>query len=119
MPEEKPVFMGDTNRDTDNAASRLNTNNRAQSTNSATRRDTARAKGKQSGGIYDLSTTYYEPLPANPQTGKRNLQDDGIDFVGRDRSIEDGGGGGGTFELDVVKDNNTAGRASFTGGGVI
>ena len=30
-----------------------------------------------------------------------------------------GGGGGGTFELDVVKDDNTAGRASFTGGGVI
>lgn len=30
-----------------------------------------------------------------------------------------GGGGGGTFELDVVKDDNTAGVASFTGDGII
>lgn len=30
-----------------------------------------------------------------------------------------GGDGGGTFELDVVKDDNTAGRASFTGSGII
>tara|TARA_R110002072_G_scaffold55194_5_gene144107 strand:+ start:399 stop:668 length:270 start_codon:yes stop_codon:yes gene_type:complete len=31
----------------------------------------------------------------------------------------EGGGGGGTFELDVVKDDNTAGRASFMGDGII
>jgi hypothetical protein len=30
----------------------------------------------------------------------------------------EGGSGGGTFELDIV-DGNTAGRASFTGGGII
>ena len=29
-----------------------------------------------------------------------------------------GGGGGGSFQLDVVKNDNTAGIASFTGGGV-
>tara|TARA_R110000850_G_scaffold217401_1_gene343100 strand:- start:631 stop:909 length:279 start_codon:yes stop_codon:yes gene_type:complete len=29
------------------------------------------------------------------------------------------GGAGGSFELDVVKDDNTAGRASFTGSGII
>lgn len=33
--------------------------------------------------------------------------------------IVSAGGGGGDFELDVVRDDNTAGRASFTGGGIL
>ena len=33
--------------------------------------------------------------------------------------VSAGGSGGGDFQLDVVKDDNTAGRASFTGGGVL
>tara|TARA_R110000851_G_scaffold116164_1_gene242246 strand:- start:1967 stop:2233 length:267 start_codon:yes stop_codon:yes gene_type:complete len=30
-----------------------------------------------------------------------------------------GGGAGGSFQLDVVKDDNTAGLASFTGEGIL
>jgi len=74
----------------------------------------------KSGGIHDLSTSFIVPKKAFPSTGERNLQDTAPDFVGRERTEETGGGGGGgTFELDVVKDDDTAGRASFTGGGIL
>ena len=74
----------------------------------------------KSGGIHDLSTSFIVPKKEFPQTGNRPLQDADEDFVSRERLEEEGGGGGGgTFELDVVRDDNTAGRASFTGGGII
>ena len=69
----------------------------------------------QSGGIHDISTSFIVPKKEFPQTGQKGIQDDAIDFPLRDRLIAEEGGG--TFELDVVKDDNTAGRASFTGGG--
>ena len=76
---------------------------------------------QKSGGIFDVDTGYYKPLEPNQQTGRRNIEDDGVDTPSRSRTEADdgGGGGGGEFELDVVKDDNTAGRASFTGGGII
>jgi hypothetical protein len=47
---------------------------------------------KQSGGIYDVSTRSYKPKKPNPQTGKKNIQDDGIDFPERDVPDEEEGG---------------------------
>lgn len=82
--------------------------------------NTSDKRAIKSGAIYDLSTNSYVAKNDFPSTGERNLQDTAPDFVSRDRVEEGGGGGGGgTFELDVVKDDNTAGRASFTGGGII
>jgi hypothetical protein len=58
---------------------------------------------KKEGGIYDLSTSYYKPKEEFPATGERNLQDDGQDFVGRDRvEDEDGGLPDGYVETDVI-----------------
>ena len=79
---------------------------------------------KESGGIFDVETGYYKPLEPNEQTGRRNIQDDGVDAVNRDRALQnsiesDGGGGGGLPEgfaeetLDVVNANNTAGQRVF------
>ena len=51
-------------------------------------------KRVKSGGIYDLSTRFVAKPKRFPQTGKRNLQDDGIDFVSRERVEETAGGGG-------------------------
>jgi len=69
---------------------------------------------KKEGGIYDLSTGYYKPKKEFPQTGKRPIQDSDEDFVGRERTDEDGGSGGGVpagYEevlRDYVDDDNTA-----------
>lgn len=80
---------------------------------------------KESGGIFDVETGYYKPLEPNEQTGRRNIQDDGVDAVNRDRALNNrlesdgGGGGGGVPEgfaeetLDVVNANNTAGQRVF------
>ena len=75
--------------------------------------------GSAKGGIYDVSTDDYKQQPKN-ETGQNSSINDGngIDSIGAAGEVE-GGGGGGTFELDVVKDDNTAGRASFTGSGII
>ena len=75
----------------------------------------------RSGGIYDLSTDSYVPRKKHEQTGKRDIQDDGIDFVPRSRieDVNSGGGGGNSFTLDVVTDGNVAGVASFNGDGII
>jgi hypothetical protein len=73
-------------------------------------------EGIESGGIYDVDTNTYTPPKPHPDTGKRNLLDDAVDFVPRD-SLEDGDDSN-TFTLDVVKDDNTAGTATFNGPGV-
>ena len=71
---------------------------------------------EQRGKIMDVSVN---PPQSENQDGANN----DTSQAGIDSSVEHGsgggGGGGGTFELDVVKDDNTAGRASFTGGGII
>tara|TARA_R110002110_G_scaffold76272_1_gene201009 strand:- start:342 stop:605 length:264 start_codon:yes stop_codon:yes gene_type:complete len=59
-------------------------------------------------GVYDLNTR----LDDNKEGVDERIQNDGIDSI-------EGSGGVGTFKLDVVKDDNTAGRASFTGDGII
>ena len=46
-------------------------------------------EGIESGGIYDVDTNTYTPPKPHPDTGKRNLLDDAVDFVSRD-SLEDG-----------------------------
>jgi len=57
----------------------------------------------KSGGIHDLSTSFIIPPREFPQTGKRDLQDDGQDFVSRDRTVDEGdGGGGGGDTIDVI-----------------
>jgi len=77
---------------------------------------------KESGGIFDVETGYYKPLEPNEQTGRRNIQDDGVDTPSRDRaldnSLESDGAGGlpEGFEeetLDVVNNDNTAGQRVF------
>ena len=75
--------------------------------------------GSAKGGIYDVSTDDYKQQPNN-ETGQNSSINDGngIDSVGAG-GAPDSRGGGGEFELDVVKDDNTAGRASFTGSGII
>ena len=83
--------------------------------------DKRKIKEDFEGAVYDLDTKY------KPQKNKDDYESDiterGIDqFTAPEATPEQssgGGGGGGTFELDVVKDDNTAGRASFTGGGVV
>ena len=57
-------------------------------------------------------------LDSNRSGAGSTVQDDGIDNVDSTEDSGGGGGGGGTFELDVVKDDNTAGVASFTGDGI-
>ena len=66
-------------------------------------------------GVYDLDTTRTDD---NKEGTDERVANDGIDRVGN-QSTTASSGGGGAFELDVVKDDNTAGRASFTGGGII
>ena len=52
-------------------------------------------------------------------TGNRPIIDNGVDGVPRSSfEASSGGGGSGTFTLDVVKDDNTAGTATFNGSGV-
>ena len=68
------------------------------------------------GGVYDLNTRPDD----NKEGVDERIQNDGIDVITNPLDNSGGGGGGGgTFELDVVKDDNTAGRASFTGSGII
>jgi hypothetical protein len=66
-------------------------------------------------GVYDLNTRPDD----NKEGADERIQNNGIDVITNPLDSSYGGGGGGTFELDVVKDDNTAGRASFTGGGII
>lgn len=75
-----------------------------------------------SGGIFDVETGYYKPLEPNEQTGRRNIQDDGVDTVNRDRALNnrlesDGTGdlpeGFAEETLDIVDSNNAAAQRIF------
>ena len=75
------------------------------------------AYSERRGQITDIGT---EPTIAANQDGAAN--DTGQQGVDSSTEHSSGGGGGGdgeTFELDVVKGDNTAGTASFTGEGII
>ena len=43
-------------------------------------------EGIESGGIYDVDTNTYTPPKPHPDTGKRNLLDDAVDFIPRSGS---------------------------------
>ena len=79
--------------------------------NTKDRRD---AKEQFKSDLKDIDTG----LESNKSGAGSTVQDDSIDSVDSTEG-SGGGGGGGTFELDVVKDDNTAGVALFTGGGVV
>ena len=110
------VSAGQKKRDKREAAKNLKTQykERLQGANSTSERRDAREQFQSD--LMDIDTG----LESNRSGTGSTVQDDGIDNVdSTESSGGDGGGGGGTFELDVVKDDNTAGRASFTGGGII
>ena len=65
-------------------------------------------------GVYDVDTTRTDD---NKQGTDERIQNDGIDKL-YSPAPSSSGGGGGTFTLDVVTDNNTAGTATFNGSGV-
>lgn len=77
-------------------------------------------EGIESGGIYDVDTNTYTPPKPHPDTGKRNLLDDAVDFVPRD-PLGDGDSGsnvefngsviicinGSPFYIDIPYDSTT------------
>ena len=70
----------------------------------------------QEGNIYDVETGEYDTT-FNKEGTDETISNDGIDQFGTD----DAGGGGSdtnTFTLDIVKDDNTAGTATFNGPGI-
>lgn len=77
------------------------------------RREIKNQYQKMEGGVWDVSTS---------QTEVSNNEGDSTDIsssAGVDSALDPvPGGGGGTFTLDVVKDDNTAGTATFNGSGV-
>lgn len=76
----------------------------------------ASERRKIKSGVYDLDTTRTDD---NKQGTDERIQNDGIDKLYSPAPSSSGGGGGGeTFTLDVVKDDNTAGTATFNGSGV-
>jgi hypothetical protein len=65
--------------------------------------NTSDRRSIKSGAIYDLSTNSYVEKKEFPQTGKRSIQDNAVDFVDRDRIEGEGGsGGGGGFNGSVL-----------------
>ena len=69
----------------------------------------------QEGNIYDVETGEYDTT-FNKQGTDETISNDGIDQFGTDDA--GGGSGGNTFTLDIVKDDNTAGTATFNGPGI-
>jgi len=69
----------------------------------------------QEGNIYDVETGEYDTT-FNKEGTDETISNDGIDQFGTD----DAGGGSdtNTFTLDIVKDDNTAGTATFNGPGI-
>ena len=65
----------------------------------------------QEGNIYDVETGEYDPT-FNKEGTDETISNDGIDQFGAN---EDGTN---TFTLDIVKDDNTAGTATFNGTGI-
>ena len=64
---------------------------------------------KESGGIFDVETGYYKPLEPNEQTGRRNIQDDGVDTVNRDRALQNNLGSGLPPTIDILVCNSETG----------
>ena len=79
-----------------------------------------RNANRKEGKVYDIGLSY---VPSENSEGISDSINDtqGNDELFNDTSNSSGGGGGssGTFELDVVDDDNTAQRASFNGSGII
>ena len=69
----------------------------------------------QEGNIYDVETGQYDPA-FNKEGTDETISNDGIDQFGADD--DDGADTANTFTLDVVKEDNTAGTATFNGSGV-
>tara|TARA_R110000764_G_scaffold239896_1_gene340427 strand:- start:883 stop:1248 length:366 start_codon:yes stop_codon:yes gene_type:complete len=70
----------------------------------------------------EIKEQFAEPYKTpKPETATEDLvgYNGTVSSTGGDTGGSGGDTGGGTFELDVVKDDNTAGRASFTGDGII
>ena len=65
----------------------------------------------QEGNIYDVETGEYDPT-FNKEGTDETISNDGIDQFGANEDDTN------TFTLDIVKDDNTAGTATFNGGGV-
>lgn len=107
------VKFGQAKRDKRNKAKELKAAFKQRLNSLDNTKDRRDAKEQFKSDLKDIDTG----LDSNRSGAGSTVQDDGVDNVD---SIEDsgGGGGGGTFELDVVKDDNTAGVASFTGGGI-
>jgi len=75
------------------------------------------AGGSDKGGIYDISTNNYSQPQRNQLGQDSSIEDAGIDTLGGS-SAADSVGDTNTFTLDIVKDDNTAGTATFNGPGV-
>ncbi len=72
-------------------------------------------KQSQEGNIYDVETGQYDPA-FNKEGTDETISNDGIDqFGNEDDEIDDGVS---TFTLNIVKDDNTAGTATFNGPGI-
>jgi len=66
----------------------------------------------QEGNIYDVETGEYDPA-FNKEGTDETISNDGIDELeAEDEQTVD------TFTLDIVKDDNTAGTATFNGPGI-
>jgi len=107
------VKFGQAKRDKRNKAKELKAAFKQRLNSLENTKDRRELKERFKSALKDIDTG----LDSNRSGAGSTVQDDGIDNV--DSTEGSGGGGGGTFELDVVKDDNTAGRASFTGGGII
>ena len=66
------------------------------------------------GNIYDVETGSYDAA-FNKEGTDETIGNDAIDQI---EALESGGSNVETFTLDVVKDDNTAGTATFNGSGV-
>ena len=75
------------------------------------------AGGSYKGGIYDISTNNYSQPQRNQLGQDSSIEESGIDTLGGS-SVVDSVGDTNTFTLDIVKDDNTAGTATFNGSGV-
>ena len=108
------VKFGQAKRDKRNKAKELKAAFKQRLNSLDNTKDRRDAKEKFKSDLMDIDTG----LESNKSGAGSTVQDDSIDNVDSTEGSGGGGGGGGTFELDVVKDDNTAGVASFTGGGI-
>ena len=69
----------------------------------------------QEGNIYDVETGEYDPA-FNKEGTDETISNDGIDEIDEIETEEEQTVN--TFTLDIVKDDNTAGTATFNGPGI-